>query len=247
MTDDTARAWTDAELDEALAELNSDYDPSPVEIAHLRRRIFRDSIAVAKPRRSGRRRRAIVTGATVLALGVGGAAAAANGVFDQQSADAFDSGNTYPFHIDSGTAVLRASTPTPDGGDAQFWTAKKGKVKCGAVLLDDAGRRPPGKPYLPQSQCSDDGGQPGGGEYWQSNKTGAQFFIFANRVESAAVSLTFINPVSGVRITAAVNDGYYILFVPHLDNGDYGITLAHADGSNTVFQQPWVSPTKQPG
>ncbi len=145
--DQGSMAWTDEQLDAALADLGSIDEVSRTDLATLRRRIVATAspglnAAMTSGRETGsrRRRRILAAGAVVIACGVGGAtAAAASGVFDQQTEAAFASGNTYPFHIDAHTAVERVSTTTPDGGVAQYWTAKKGNAHCGAAAPGRSG------------------------------------------------------------------------------------------------------------
>jgi hypothetical protein len=257
----TVAPWTDQQLDGALTELRAAYESSEDDLAVLRQRIVPatsrydvDRPDLDRRRRSRRRRRLIASGAVLLACGIGGGAAAATGVFEQQTRAAFASGNTYPYDIDSHTAIERIAATTPDGGHAEYWTAKTGDVRCSAVLLDDPGQRFPGKPYLPHANCSE-ASTNGYGELWMSARTGKSYMMFYARVDTDATTLTFISPLdASVTATTPVIDGYYLVFLPYLPDpgGDYGINETHADGRVTVFQKPWsgapesAAPTPSP-
>lgn len=240
-------AWTEDELDDALAELGS-YEPPASQIAAVRARVVAEPAlatvsSISRRPRSRRKRRLLVAGVVALVCGVGGGVAAAAGVFDQQVTDAFATGYTYPYHIDASTAVQRVSTTTPDGGQAQYWTAKRGDILCGAPLLDDPGKTPPGKPYQPQAICND-GLEPNGRSFWESAKTGAWYMLYYGRVDADAVTATFINPVDGAKTTTQPNQGYYIIFLPYIrePGGDYGINTTKSDGSTTTIQKPLLLP-----
>ena len=244
----TTVAWTEQQLDAALADLRTEFEPTDDALAALRQRILATPVQtdsaqtdLDRRRRSRHKRRLITSGAVLLACGLGGGAAAASGVFDQQTQAAFASGNTYPYHIDSHTAVERTATITPDGGHAEYWTAKTGDTRCSAALLDDPGKTFPGKPYRPHATCRP-AATNGYGELWMSARTGQSYLMTYGRVDTTTTMLSFISPLDGsVTTTTPVADGYYLVFLPSLPapGGDYGINETHADGAVSVYQKPW--------
>lgn len=123
-------AWTDDELDEALAELGR-HEPSAAQVATVRVGVITeaalaDVTATARAPRSRRKRRLLVVGPVAAVCVVGGGVAAATGVFDQQADEAFTSVFTQPYILDPHTARTDVSITTPDGGQAQLWSAKSG-------------------------------------------------------------------------------------------------------------------------
>jgi hypothetical protein len=245
INDGTTSAWTEDQLDEALLDLRVRSEPTTQALSALRQRIVTTSAQpdsdVDDLDRQRRKRRFLASGAVLLACGIGGGAAAASGVLDQQSDAAFASGSTYPYNIDSHTAVQRIASTTPDGGQAEYWTAKSGKIRCSAVLLGDPGKTLPGKPYEPHSNCSD-ASTNGYEDLWMSAHSDKMYMMAYAQVDTDATMLTFISPLDGsVTTTTPVSDGYYLVFLPYLPDpgGNYGMNETHADGSVTVFQKPW--------
>jgi len=252
-TSSSAQAWTEPELDTALRTLAP--LPTHSQLSELRARIFRDDVispgrgpATRSRRRSTRHRgrKALVVATSVAALiGAGTFAAAATGVFNGQTSQAFASGNTYPFHIDSRTATLRVTALTPDGGKAELWTAA-GKAQCTAILLADPGRPLPGKPYRPAAACGDKTKDPteAVGSLWTSARTGAAFQATGGRTDADSTTVTFTS-LSGATIAAPVDNGYYLLFLP-ITNGETtynGLTVTDRLGRSHVLIAPHTSAT----
>ncbi|SDJ28697.1 hypothetical protein SAMN05444157_2648 [Frankineae bacterium MT45] len=256
MTDRTMTTpWSESQLDEALAVLNVTPAPTRYELAQLRERCLatRDSgetgpfggLRVAPPRSSfGRPRLLAVVASAVGACVLGGSVAAAGGIFSTQADHAFGSGDSWPFNIDRTTATMRASTSTPDGGRAELWTSV-GRRHCAAILLDDPGVRPSGKPYFPQSECGGDWSQDptaGIGESWQST-SGARYQVIAGHTTGDAVTVSLVD-LRGDEIRASTADGYYIAFVP-APSGETaynGVTVTDDVGRSRV-----VTPARKVG
>jgi hypothetical protein len=246
-------AWTEQELDAALSTLAP--LPPTTQLSNLRARIFQDDLAAADrtavgwtpATRPGRRntghrgRKALVVATSVTALiGAGTFTAAATGVFNGQASQAFARGNTYPFHIDSRSGTLRVSAATPDGGKAELWTAT-GKDQCTAILLDDPGRPLPGKPYRPTAACGGKANDPAQavGSLWQSSRSDAAFQATGGHTDADSATVTF-SSLTGAAITAPVDDGYYLLFLP-MTNGETpynGLTTTDQQGHTHVLTKP---------
>lgn len=246
--------WTDRDLDRALADLAAGYRPGTADIARLRQRIMASpniSWRTYSPQSSRRPnwRRGALTAGIVLVCGVGGVTtAAALGVFSDQTQTAFARGNTYPYNINPRTAIERVATSTPDGGSAQYWTAKEGNARCGAVLLDDPGVMPAGKPYRPQATCQL-GADPIEEQPWESAKTGKHYVLEHGRVDENAVAATFTNPINHATVTVTPHAGYYLAFLPALPTppgGSYGLIETRADGSTVQLRKPAVDTASIP-